>query len=433
MSAFIDCTSLNDITIPSSVTFIDEQAFSGCTKLTSISIPKGVSKIESWAFLGCTSLSSVTISDGVTCIGYRAFGDCTSLSKINLPESVTTIGDFAFDGCTNLESIEIPSCETSVGIMAFEGCNKLKITYSKHKYTSKVTKPTYTTKGYTTYTCSVCGYTYTGKETAMLKLSQPTVTLANLSTGVNISWTKTEGATGYYIYRKTGSESWTRITTVKSGSTLAYTDTKAVAGTTYYYTVKAYADTNLSSFVTNKTIKYLKQPTVTLANASNGVKVTWSKTTGASGYYVYRKASGAKSWTLLKKITSGSTVSYTDTAAKAGTTYYYTVKAYSGSTNSSFVTNKTIKRLTQPVVTLSNVTKGVKISWKKITGATGYIVYRKTASGSWSRIKTITSASTLSYTDTIGKNGTTYYYTVKAYSGSINSSFVTNKSIKYKK
>jgi hypothetical protein len=304
-----------------------------------------------------------------------------------------------------------------------------------HKYTSKVTKPTYTANGYTTYTCSRCGNSYKSNYTNMLTLTKPTVKVANTSTGVKVTWSKTTGATGYIVYRKTAKGTFTAIKTITSGSTVSYVDTTAKAGTTYYYTVRAYAGSNKSnksSYVTDVSIKYLAQPTVKLANASNGVKVTWSKTTGASGYYVYRKI-GTEKWVSIATIKSGSTVSYTDTTAKAGTTYYYTVKAYSGKTYSSYVTDKTIKRLTQPVVTLSNVTKGVKISWKKITGASGYIVYRRTASNKWSPLKTLTSASTLSYTDTTGKNGTTYYYTVKAYSGNINSSYVTNKSIKYKK
>jgi fibronectin type 3 domain-containing protein len=393
-----------------------------------------------------------------------------------------------------------------------------KVAAKGHSYTSKVTKPTYTAKGYTTYTCSRCGDSYKSNYTNMLTLTKPTVKVANTSTGVQVTWSKTTGATGYIVYRKTAKGTFTAIKTITSGSTVSYTDTSAKAGTTYYYTVRAYAGsttTNKSSYVTDVSIKYLDQPTVTLTNTSAGVKISWTESAGASGYYVYRKAPGDKKWTLINKasnlsytdttakagttyyytvkaysgktyssyvtdktikhlaqptvtltntsagvkiswtesagaggyyvyrkapgdkkwtlINKASNLSYTDTAAKAGTTYYYTVKAYSGKTYSSYVTDKIIKRLTQPVVTLSNVTKGVKISWKKITGASGYIVYRKTASGKWEVLKKLTSASILSYTDTTGKNGTTYYYTVKAYSGNINSSYVTNKSIKYKK
>ena len=251
-------------------------------------------------------------------------------------------------------------------------------------------------------------------------LATPSVTLSNTSTGAKVSWGAVSGASGYYVYRKTSGGSFSKIKTTTSTS---YTDTSAKNGTTYYYTVRAYYGSTMSSYVTNATIKRMAQPSVTLSNTSSGVKVSWGKVTGASGYYVYRKTSGG-SWTRLKSTTG---TSYTDTTAKTGTTYYYTVKAYSGSYASSYITNKTIKYLAQPSVTLSNTSSGVKVSWGKVTGASGYYVYRKTSSGSWTKIKTTTGTS---YTDTSAKNGTTYYYTVRAYSGSTMSSYVTTKSIK---
>jgi fibronectin type 3 domain-containing protein len=238
----------------------------------------------------------------------------------------------------NTAGIKCSVCGTTI-----EGLETVKAL--GHNYTSKVTKANYTNKGYTTYTCSRCGNSYKSNSTNMLTLTKPTVKVANASNGVKVTWSKTTGATGYIVYRKTGSGTWTTLKTITSGSTVSYVDTTAKAGTTYYYTVRAYAGstpTNKSSYVTNVSIKYLKQPTVTLSNASNGVKVTWTKTTGASGYYIYRKTASG-SWSRIKTVTSVGTTSYTDTTAKAGTTYYYTVKAYSGNTFSSYVTNKSIK------------------------------------------------------------------------------------------
>jgi DNA-directed RNA polymerase subunit RPC12/RpoP len=307
-----------------------------------------------------------------------------------------------------------------------------------HNYTETVVAPTTTSTGYTIYTCSSCGDSYKGNITAKLTtatvtLAKPTVTLSNTSSGVKITCSKVSGAKGYIVYRRVAGGKFATLTKITNSGTTTFTDKTAKAGTTYYYTVKAYSGSTYSSYVTNKLIKYLKQPTVNLLNASKGVKVTWTKTSGASGYYIYRKTANG-SFTKIKNITSGSTVSFTDTTAKAGTTYYYTVKAYAKSGaktySSSYVTNKTIKRLTQPTVTLTKVSNGVKIAWKKITGASGYYLYRKTASGSWNKIKTISSASTTSFVDTTAKKGTTYYYTVKAYNGSSFSSYITNKKIK---
>ena len=86
----------------------------------------------------------------------------------------------------------------------------------------------------------------------------------------------------------------------------------------------------------------------------------------------------------------------------------------------SFEKAEAVQAATLKAPKLSKVTrvdKKVKFTWKKSTGASGYYVYRKTGNGSWKKIKTIKGGSKTSYIDTKVKNGTTYYYTVKAYKG----------------
>lgn len=61
----------------------------------------------------------------------------------------------------------------------------------------------------------------------------------------------------------------------------------------------------------------------------------------------------------------------------------------------------------------------VKLSWKKVSGASGYIVYRyDTSKKKYVKIKTISSASTVSYTDTGRSMGKTYQYKLKSYKSS---------------
>ena len=62
-------SSLPSVTIPESVTSIEDYAFSGCSRLISVTIPDSVTNIGSNVFYGCLSLTSVTIGNSVTSIG----------------------------------------------------------------------------------------------------------------------------------------------------------------------------------------------------------------------------------------------------------------------------------------------------------------------------------------------------------------------------
>ena len=96
MSAFSGCKSLTSVTIPDSVTSIEDSAFDGCSSLTSVTIPNSVTSIGEYAFRDCKSLGSVTIPNSVTSIGDSAFSYCSSLTSVTIPDSVTSIGDYAF-------------------------------------------------------------------------------------------------------------------------------------------------------------------------------------------------------------------------------------------------------------------------------------------------------------------------------------------------
>jgi hypothetical protein len=181
-----------------------------------------------------------------------------------------------------------------------------------------------------------------------------------------------------------------------------------------------------------------------VANTQTGIKVTWKKATNATGYIVYRKASGGN-WTKIATISDASTLSYEDTAVakKSGSTYSYTVQAYNKDakgtvTNSTYdTTGKSVIRLTQvTLATPVNTAKGVTVKWSKVTGATGYIVYRKTVSAkSWTKVATVKGNTKVSYLDKKAKtNGTKYTYTVKAYYGSsVGTANQTGKTIYYVK
>ena len=122
--AFDECTNLNGIIIPSSVTTIGDHAFSDCDSLENVIIPDSVISIGGSAFYGCSKLTSIIIPDNVTTIGDLAFHECRGLKNIKLSNNVTSIGSMVFDSCISLESITIPDSVTYIG-SAFYACRSL--------------------------------------------------------------------------------------------------------------------------------------------------------------------------------------------------------------------------------------------------------------------------------------------------------------------
>ena len=160
-----------------------------------------------------------------------------------------------------------------------------------------------------------------------------------------IKWTAVSGASKYYVYRSGSSNGTYKYV----GTTTAtnYTDNKANAGYTYYYKVKAVSKVSSGansyySVVIGATCRCAR-PSVKITTSNGSPKLTWNAVTGAAKYEVYRATSKNGSYT---KMFTTSNLSYTNTSAKAGTTYYYKVKAVSkvkSTANSAFSTVVSIR------------------------------------------------------------------------------------------
>ena len=116
-SAFLGCTTLSEITIPSSIKTIGSSAFYNCTGLTKVHI----SDVAAWCEISFASfgtgnplyyakalyLNGELVTDfiipaGVKKIGNYAFVNCESLQSVTLPEGIEEVSSNAFSGCTNL-------------------------------------------------------------------------------------------------------------------------------------------------------------------------------------------------------------------------------------------------------------------------------------------------------------------------------------------
>ena len=125
------CAAKLDIVIPSSVTEIGECAFLN-SGLVTVTIPDTVTEIENGAFSGCTGLTDIKLPESVVNIGTKIFANCTSLTDVTLPNAWESIPASTFEGCTALEKLVLPESVKNIRDSAFKNCTALKeIVWSK--------------------------------------------------------------------------------------------------------------------------------------------------------------------------------------------------------------------------------------------------------------------------------------------------------------
>jgi hypothetical protein len=108
-----------------SVIQIGSRAFLDCSELTEIFIPSSVAIIESSAFERCKGLTKLAIGKGVHTINYEAFKNCSNLTTLILPASLKKLGNETFAGCSSLKTIvEQRTTAPKVVSTTFDGVDK---------------------------------------------------------------------------------------------------------------------------------------------------------------------------------------------------------------------------------------------------------------------------------------------------------------------
>ena len=222
-----------------------------------------------------------------------------------------------------------------------------------------------TTKTNYTDTTASAGYTYYYKVKAVSKVRSAANSANSKALAVNshcarpvvkpdylastgkpyLKWSAVTGASKYEVYRA-GSQNGT-YKYIGSTTKTNYTDTTASAGYAYYYKVKAVSKVKTAANSAYSTVVkatcHCAKPVVKITTSSGKPKLTWNAVAGAGKYEIYRAIS--KNGTYTKMFTTTNR-SYTNTNARAGTTYYYKVKAISrvrSAANSSYSVVKSIR------------------------------------------------------------------------------------------
>lgn len=163
-------------------------------------------------------------------------------------------------------------------------------------------------------------------------------------------------------------------------------------------------------------ITKLTAPSIKASASWNSCTLRWNRINNARNYILYRKTNSGK-YAKIKTLNTNTT-SYKDTKITIGNKYSYVIRA-SKKTSSGYIYSPVSKAVTvkpnllRPSIKLKTLKGKQTLSWKKISGATGYVIYQKKGNGSFKKVKTISYKNT-SYTFKTAKN-VTYSYRLVPY------------------
>ena len=256
------------------------------------------------------------------------------------------------------------------------------------------------------------------RETPKLKAS-----VKNGSKSVSFSWEKIDGADGYEIYEVNGD----KVTKVKDASASATTASANFGyATTHSFKIRAFMQKEDGSRAYGK---YSNGVNIVVGpdkvkefspqyKDKSKTTLTWKKTSGASGYKIYRSAKKNGKYTQVKDIKKGQTTACT-LNHPSGKTYYYKIKAYiknPGQTVYGGLSTAKAGKTKAPQLKVSVSSKVVSLKWAKVPRSAGYKIYRsKTKSGKYKVVKTIKNASTVRYAETMPSGSKTWYYKICAF------------------
>lgn len=248
---------------------------------------------------------------------------------------------------------------------------------------------------------------YTGKVKLLfsINLGKPASLKASSITNKNakLSWSKVTGASKYYVYKyDTSAKKYVKVATVNTNSaTVAVVMAKATK-----FAVKAYSSKGTSALssaisVTGK----VATPTLSAkAGGTDNITLSWNKVSGVTGYRILGYNASTDKYSTVKTIKGNSTVSLNVTGLKPAVTYAYAIQAYVTVSGSNVYSAKSavVYVCTAPT-TVTNLkaktisSKYVTLSWSKVTGATGYTVYKYDSSAK----KYVSMGSTVATSSTI--------------------------------
>ena len=206
------------------------------------------------------------------------------------------------------------------------------------------------------------------EEPVTVKVSKPKIkSLKNDAKGITVKWAATKGAAKYVVYAKKAKGSFKKVKELDATKT-SYTYTSVKSGTKYTFKLKAQNDISKAQSK-QKTLLRVGTSKLTTSNSADA---------GATKYVLQYKKPSAKKYSTAYK---GKKTSYKDDNFGSGTTYQFRVKAQIKSVSGAYSAVKTQLFLDSPSINANESPfdmSGINVTWSKVKGAKGYLVYRKT-------------------------------------------------------
>ena len=126
--AFSNCHAIREFELPREVETIGEKAFydDWCIKKFTFQEGSRLKSIGGNAFHCNSSLQSLTLPSSVTNIGHHAFHQCSSLDEFVIPDGVESIERGVFAECSKLKTVTVPNSVKKIVQKAFLNCSSLE-------------------------------------------------------------------------------------------------------------------------------------------------------------------------------------------------------------------------------------------------------------------------------------------------------------------
>lgn len=422
VGCFYDNDTYVGITIPDTVTTIEDYAFYSCNNLKEIAIPESVTFISNCAFEN-TSVETIYCKEGSYAYNF-ALENNYHTEDISLLQSKITFDISKVETNANQKfNLDYTVSDSSIPVSSVKYQYNQNIAQSSlDSFYATNTGIYYITAYYKMYYCQTKILVYPSKPTD--------VSYERFGNCIDLDWDNDTYCSGYNIYRSIYPDKG--FTYIDKNAWSYYYDYDISTLVTFYYRIEPYVmvgDEMLKGEY--ESISAYTEYKIEISDfnystpKTNSITLEWWTSDNFDGFFVFRSNDGGSTFVQIQDIkkTSHYSYEYTDNALTLGREYQYKICAYTTFHNEKVIimTTDTLfarSRLGTTIIKkASSPKKGTnEITWKPVSKAQGYIIYFSTSRNKgYKKLKTVSSNSKLKFKHKKLKNGTLYYYKIVAY------------------